>query len=169
MKIFEIPIYAFNRITFQKRVDEWRIRHHFNNREFDYVKKNQKQYEYNHIVGFIQIWLDRDEILGDVYLPCTKSELGVTIDGHLLDDTKLKRRYVWYTTNKVFLIKQGVNGTHFRIAELHSNSEVVANLDSLMTQLIESVKEYNKLYYIDLEAFNAVKDNVDYLRIYNSM
>lgn len=42
-------------------------------------------------------------------------------------------------------------------------------LDGLMLQLKENVLDYNKSYYIDFEAYNTVKDNIDYLKIYKNI
>lgn len=134
MKIFEIPIYAFSKSTLQDRVKKWRIRNNWTSPYFNYLKKDQKKYEYNHIVGFIEIGIDRSDIYGDLYLPCSKGELGVSLNGKLLDDSQLKHRYVWHTTRKVFLENYGVNGTHFRLADLSDNSEVVKELDGLGLQ-----------------------------------
>lgn len=169
MKIFEIPIYAFSKSVLQDRVKKWRIRNNWTSSKFNFMKKHQKKYEYNHIVGFIEIGIDRSDIYGGLYLPCSKGELGVTINGKILDDSKLKHRYVWHTTRKVFLENQGVNGMHFYLGDLRDNPDVVKNLDRIMNQLKEIVLDYNKSYYIDLEAYNTIKGNIDYLNIYKCM
>ena len=66
MKLFEIPIYAFDKKGLQDRISRWKIDNFGTNPEFaDSIKNERKQYEYNHIVGFIEIYLDNDNIFLD--------------------------------------------------------------------------------------------------------
>lgn len=120
-------------------------------------------------MGFIEIGIERDDIYGKVYLPYSKNELGIIIYENLSKNFELSHRYYWNTTKKVFLDDIGVNGAHFRIADLHSNYEVIDKLTLLLSLLKERVFEFNKKYYIDFEAFYSVKNSVDYLKIYNSI
>ena len=73
MKLFEIPIYAFDKVELQDRIKKWKNRNNFSDVLANSVNKAQKRYEYNHIVGFIEIGIERDDIYGKVYLPCTIS------------------------------------------------------------------------------------------------
>ena len=166
MKLFEIPIYAFDKKGLQDRISRWKIDNFGTNPEFaDSIKNERKQYEYNHIVGFIEIYLDNDNIFFRLYLPYIKCRSFTTINGQYMKDSSLKYRYRWCTSRKTFLEDHDVNGTHFNIYRL-GNEEIVENLNNMMCIMRDCVYEYNQSYHIDDEAFNAIKNVVDFSKIY---
>ena len=61
-----------------------------------------------------------------------------------------------------YIPDQFVNGAHFRYVDCESNEEILDKLDNLINLLAESVKLFNKSYYIDDEAYNNIKSFIDF-------
>lgn len=166
MKLFEIPIYAFDKKGLNERIDRWKTRNYKNASEFaDSILTERKRYEYNHIVGFVKVEIVKIDIYIDLYLPWFLSRTPITIGGIYIDNSNFyKRRYIWHTSHKIFLEDMGVNGTHFNASNLN-NKEIVSEIDGNMLIIRQCVFDYNKSYYIDDEAYRCVKDNIDYTAI----
>ena len=114
-KLFEIPIYAFNRNNI---LEKYRL----------YCKKIKRMYatspsqtiencidietyphrswEYNHIVGFIMIYYEHNDICFKVYLPF---------------DLK---KYHWRSFRKIYVSDIFANGVHFYVDNLTESKEI---------------------------------------------
>lgn len=70
MKLFQIPIYAFEKNTLKQRILKWKMNNYPTNPAFaDSIHYMQKNYEYNHIVGYIELGILSNDIYGHLYLP----------------------------------------------------------------------------------------------------
>lgn len=153
-KIFEIPIYAFDEKELNKCIEKSRETFF---KEYGYIEdkdslekawKNhiypQNNWDYNHLVGFIKIYKNHDDIFLDLFLADIK-------------------RYIWNTMKKKFVTNQFMNGMHFRMTGL-TNVEISKTIDELLHDLIEhNIKRKN--FYVDLDAYRNIKGMIDYQNI----
>ena len=152
-KIFEIPIYAFDKDTLEKRVEKSRKKFAeqyswLNDKSIDQAWKRhvfpKNNWEYNHIVGVIKIYKKNVDIYIELFLA----------DGN---------RFRWNSSKKVFMKNQLLNGTHFGISNL-DNKAIRERVDELLHSILVHNIE-NKNYYVDLDVYDNVKDMIDYLNI----
>lgn len=153
-KIFEIPIYAFDKKELNRCIEKSRETFF---RQFEYIEDKtsveqawkhhiypQNNWDYNHLVGFIKIYKKQDDIFIDLFLSDIK-------------------RYIWNTMKKKFVTNQFLNGMHFRAAGL-DNTDIRSELDKFLHEVIEhNIK--NKSYYVDLAVYKNIKDMIDYQNI----
>lgn len=152
-KLFEIPIYALSRKELDKRIKKDRTafitkNNHipediavdvFDNK-FTLYKRN---WDYNHIVGYIQIF---------------KQENNLKLELYLIVEPKSK--YYWKSNRKKFLRKQFTNGCNIYLGQYENNIQVSKQLDCLLNDL---KKNYiPSRYYIDTETYDNTKEYIDY-------
>lgn len=158
-KLFEIPIYAFSKETHRKEVEKYKqsLRLKYTSKSRFGTAKDMNKWlylvchpyqlwEFNHIVGFIVISFDRNNILFDLYLQAYGQH-------H-------KSKYYWRSNQKWLLENMRVGGWHFRVEKKHTSEEIRrsihARLNGMIKELIPSK------YYVDLEAFKTVDQMIDY-------
>ena len=123
-KLFEIPIYAIRRSTLEKRVEKARasfeteyLNTHSSTdsnhcREcLHYLLYPQCLWDYNHIIGYIAIETDGQDVLLEEYLPY-----------------KTVGRYHWNASKKHFVVNQMSPGMHFPIWK-KSSQEIKENIE----------------------------------------
>ena len=148
MKLFEIPVYAFDKATLVLNVKNHAekirasIKDKTPNELFiqaeEIETKDQRVYEYNHIVGFIVIIADETDIMIKVYI-------------------STKKRYHWKSRKKTFLRDSMANGLHFRHVDM--------NNDMIIEKLYKNVIVASKFFrnrFIDKESFLNIYDKLDY-------
>lgn len=164
MKLFEIPIYAFSRTELKKRIKKWKKK--YNEKESEMLMNERKQYDYNHIVGFIVINYKDCDITGALYLPHLLSHFMVKGTEGVLEEDAYKRKYIWHSSRKTFIEKMDINGAGF-FGDNLQNHEIVQIIDDLLAMIQESVYGYNKKYYIDYEVYNNTKNCIDYTNLFS--
>lgn len=154
-KLFEIPIYAFNRKVLYKR--EEKVRQEVWNGHEGCPKENINAvaaaatypaclWDYNHIVGFIRISVDTRDIMFDVFVP-----------------TPQRQRYLWWSKRKIFLYNSPVSGAHFHVNEKMTNESVQKRTAEMLQGVIKT--HVRKRYFVDTEAFYNLNEQIDYLKI----
>lgn len=156
MKLFEIPVYAISEDELLRKYKKQPAYETKMNKPvaemtnldicLDKMALPYRRWDYNHIVGYISIFTDYRDVCLKVYLP--------------VDD---KKRYVIDSTKKTFLYDIEAGGTHFRVDEEMTNSDI---RESLLNELLDIQKTHiPKRYYIDREAFDTLNPFVDYKAI----
>ena len=152
-KIFEIPIYALSRKELNKRVKNVKagfiaknnyipeeIAEDAYNNHLTLYKRN---WDYNHIVGYIQVLKQGNDL---------KLELYLTVEP--------QNKYYWISNRKKFLRKQHLNGYRIYLGQYKNNNQVLEQLDSLV---IDLQKNYiPSRFYVDTEAYDNTKEYIDY-------
>ena len=152
-KLFEIPVYSTSPERFKKclksELDEQTITIE------DTTKKNIQErlknayypickWEYNEIIGYIQIFIEHNDIVFEVY-------------------SSSKRRIQLLSSQKPRIKPEYINGCHFRVDDSFTN-------DNIANKIIEWLKfvkkeHIHKKQFIDSEAFNVLVHHVDYRAI----
>lgn len=168
MKLFQIPIYAFDKNTLKQRILKWKMNNYPTNPAFaDNIHYMQKNYEYNHIVGYIELGILSNDIYGHLYLPYIPIRTSTTINGQYLEPKDFKKRYIWNTKRKIFLERYDVNGSYVYMGKIN-NSEIIENLLYVFHLMQDVVNDHNKNFYIDDEAFQNTVGFVDYVGLYKN-
>lgn len=159
-KLFEIPIYALTKAELQKRYkkEENRLRREmfFVHDKFSadvaiaHLTYPQRVWEYNHIVGYIIIEYDNNSVKFTLRLPYSSIN-----------------RYHWNSKKKIFLYDIHTNGTHFFINKEWNNQDIQQKIESMLESII--TKHVPEKYYIDKQAYDNLKSNIDYLNVFNSL
>ena len=166
MKLFEIPIYAYSPEKFKEITDRY-IENQ--NREYleNHVKVDKQHmdacaylacfpyrvWDYNHIVGYISISIEKFDIIFDLYLQAVW-------EGH-------KSRYIWRSKQKWFLVNQQITGYHFRIKQTDTNEEISIKIKEMLDGLVKDFLP--EKYYIDRESFDTVNSMVDYSKLFDKV
>lgn len=154
--LFEIPIYAIKREVLQSRVEkkkekhvkEWNEQYQHKSagdaisRCLEMLAFPMRVWEYNHVIGFLRISIDAQDVLFDTYLPMNRLE-----------------RYHWDSKVKHFVVNQMEPNNHFYIGNKSS--------DEIRNRMTDYLKDYCKRmdrrgYYVDLVAFNTLHKYIDY-------
>lgn len=144
--IFSIPIYAMSPDELNRKYNE---KINALNREFpnmvdqriiDYNTFPQRIWQYNHIVGYIEISAKLRDVYFNVYLP------------------PKNKKYYWLSNQKVFLALEIPDNPHFIVFGDDSNDEII-------NKIYERIKEIQKClpqrYYIDLMCFDNIVPYLD--------
>lgn len=159
MKLFEIPIYAYSPEGLQKKVSEYKEKH---KKEYEISHKKIDQqhmsacanlacspyqlWEYNHIVGYIVIASEKNDLVFELYLQAHSNNF--------------KSRYIWLSNQKWFLCNQNILDYHFRMKPTDTNEIIKAKIILLLEEII---KEFiPSKYYVDRDAFDNVNKLIDY-------
>ena len=150
-KLFEIPIYAVDRNTLHTKYSNAADKIKEDCKEcaaetiqrcIDHETYPHRMWDYNHIVGYIQILTKRQDVIFEVYLPCEK------------------KRYYWKSKSKVFLYNIHANGTHFFVDKKRNNSEIQGQVAAMLNDVIKC--HIPKQYFVDTEAFLTLNRMIDY-------
>ena len=157
-KIFEIPIYALSRSKLQKRVKNAEeaykkeyLQSHLkpdNNHYRECLRLllyPQRLWDYNHIIGFVLIKSDGQDILFEEYLPY-----------------KTVERYHWKVSTKHFVVNQMSPGMHFPIGEKPSQ-EIKENIQLFLNEFENRLKKRG--YVLDREAFDNIAPYIDFKKL----
>ena len=156
MKLFEIPVYRFSqevlkiKVSEARMVFETRMQNPVHPQSEEYLKKGSAMHffpcslwDYNHIIGFIVISKDCEDIIIDQYIPAQDIE-----------------RYRWDSTKKKFLMNAQLSGNHFYIGNMKSGSQLREELQAHLNSLIAKIEKQGQ--YVDREAFDAIDRFLDY-------
>ncbi|MBR2869688.1 MAG: hypothetical protein IKB88_11590 [Clostridia bacterium] len=155
VKLFEIPIYALSKGSLSKRYNRTveKIKNKYPEADQESLSKTvefltypQRLWEHNHVVGYIDIISEKQDIVFEIYLPYPKVE-----------------RYHWNSKNRIFLYNVMANGTRFYVDKNISNSEIQTKIFEMLDWIIKDL--IPKRYYVDRATFDAVNMHVDYLGI----
>lgn len=153
IKIFEIPIYAFSK-------DE--LLNKFENKKRDILNENYnlsqttknavieletypaRVWEYNHIIGYLVIYVSQQDIIFEVFKP-----------------HKLKR-YNWNSKKKLFLLNTHQNGLHFRLAKDQNLDVIQKDVEDMLFNIVD---ENFRSRYVDLDMFLRINKYINYLEI----
>lgn len=154
-KIFEIPIYALSPLKLNDRVNKCISKlksqlSHLDDDTFARIKDIEtfpmRSWDYNHIVGYIQVSMSRSDIVFEVFLPIP-----------------IPTRYDWRTKRKTRVQNICANGTHFYFASLKTNEDIRNSVEEMLDHVI--VDHVPDRFYVDREAFDNINAHLDYLNI----
>ena len=155
-KLFELPIYAFSKVEFEKKIQELydlEMREkEVNNQTYEeklvsthLALSPYKYYDYNHIIGVLCILYDKS----DVYF-CEYDAINMT-------------RYRLKSNKKIFLEKMETVGMHFRHKDI-DNDLIINKLNNYVKALSKKYKSRNR--YINVECFDNVYKFLDYKKMF---
>ena len=157
-KLFEIPIYALDRNTLKRRVQkaeksyEKEYMETHRNPDINHYREclrlllyPQRLWDYNHIIGYITIKSDGQDILLEEYLPYATVE-----------------RYHWHGQKKHFVVNQMSPGMHFYIGK-KSSQEIKESILLFLNDYDVRLKKRG--YILDREAFDNVVPYIDFKRL----
>ena len=154
VKLFEIPIYGLSRETLHARYNKYCDNFHqkypnasieCSERCIELETASQRCWEYNHIVGYILIYFEFNDIWFNVYLP------------------KQCDRYRWESCQKTFIRNIFANSTHFRIDDLSNNEAIQKDLADMLDSTIKA--HVPKRFYVDRETFDSTYKFINYSNI----
>ena len=105
-----------------------------------------RSWEYNHIVGYIQILMSNTDIVFEIFLPIP-----------------IPMRYDWRTKQKNRVQNICANGTHFYLGKLKNNDEIRESIEEMVNHVIED--HVPDRFYVDTEVFDTVYSHLDYIAI----
>ena len=155
VKIFEIPIYAISPSKLKERVCKYiskleKLLAHLDKDTSDRVIEIQtfpmRNWDYNHIIGYIRIAVSKSDILFNVFMPLPTP-----------------KRYVWTTSKKMLVQDMCTNGTHLYLGLIKNNEEIREEVAKMLSHIID--KHIPARYYVDRAAFDIVNENLDYMSI----
>ena len=158
-KLFEIPIYALSEKTLFERYQNYSDICEKKNphTDSDTCKRcieietfPQRLWQHNHVIGYIDISFDRQEVVFDVFLPYPEV-----------------KRYDWRSKRKIHVRNIGANGTHFYIDSRMKNSDIQMKITDMLNRVIAD--HIPKKYYIDRTAFDMLHEHTDYRSIFDSI
>ena len=162
MKLFEIPVYALSKDMLMKRyeekrkhlVEKWDLMGTQNGdekriKEIIYlVTYPQYLWDYNHIVGFINIKYNSRDIAFEQFVPAKPIE-----------------RYRWDNRKqKMFLMNNGLNGYHFYYRGMRTGKDIQDRIHLMLDDITNRIKK-EKHYYVDREAFDQADRLIDYSKL----
>ena len=133
MKLFEIPVYALSRNELKKRVEKYESKFYDNNIRkmiMNNVIYPKSVWDYNHIVGFIVICYQNQDIFLKWYT-----------------DLRAKK-YHWNSNRKNFFQNYFIHGYRYN-TEKYSKIEIIKKLREGIDEIAAE-----RGYYVDLEAFD---------------
>lgn len=160
IKLFDIPVYGLNKQVLKKRIDtiterikeDCRTRNAPEDTQLALIELQtypMRNWEYNHIVGFIQISIDKQDILFSIYLP-------YEYEGHT-------PKYLWWAHKKHFVRESGISGLHFWLGNMKTNEEICKRTVEMLHGIIS--EHIPKRYFVDTQAFDAINNHIDYISL----
>lgn len=152
-KLFDIPVYALDEKTLGQRVDAKikTIEKNAPGADRDVLERlteretfPMRNWDYNHIIGYVQLSLTKQEIIAAVFMP-----------------VPTPARYYWDSEKKHFVRNLFANGTHVYIGNMKTNEEMQAAAAELLERVIED--HLHGRFHADREAFDVVNKHIDYL------
>lgn len=160
VNLYEIPVYWLSKESLKKKVEK-RIVHLKQECVFHETSESAQRFiidletypmrnwEYNHIAGYIKIYIAGWDISFNIYLP--------------FDNIGRIPKYYWNTTRKHYVKDTGLNGQHFYLGNKKTNAEICHSIDEMLTDI---VKEYiPKRFVVDRQAFDVLNQRVDYMAL----
>ena len=161
-KLFEIPIYALRKevllerysIKKAKMIKENDLSHRFRDepRKIEQIIEietyPQRNWDYNHISGFIVISKDDKDIRFDLFVPANEI-----------------KRYHWDSKEKTFLLDNHLNGYHFRLETMKSEEMLRKTIHEFLDEIIERIVDHR--FFVDREAFDQIDQLLDYSKLLN--
>ena len=158
IKLHEIPIYALSKKALSKRYDRFKERFRescptIDDESFrkcvDLETFPQRCWNHNHVVGYIDIFVDRQDFIFEIYLPYPET-----------------KRYDWRRSRKIHVRSIIANGTHFYVDLNMSNADIQTQITEMLAWVIKD--HIPSKYYVDRDAFDTVHRHIDYKNIFNS-
>ena len=155
IKLHEIPIYALSKKELSKRYKRfkekfWEESPPIDQETFDKCMEiaafPQRCWEHNHIVGYIDILLDKHDIVFEVYLPYPEVV-----------------RYNWRSRRKALVYNICANGTHFFVDLSMSNYDIQTKISDMLDFVVTC--HIPSRFVVNRTAFNAVYRYTDYKSI----
>ena len=160
-KIFEIPLYAIDEKELKKRVAQYLKK---NNEFYNCTETNEEiikntvlreiypknVWNYNHIIGYIVVYIKKNEIIFQRYSPY-----------------KEVKRYVWNTDRKKYLCDSLLNGARIPISKTMTNGEISDRISCFIDRIAGDVLNRNQV--MDKSAFVNIYKYIDYRQLLNEM
>ncbi|MBR2278614.1 MAG: hypothetical protein IJ872_05285 [Eubacterium sp.] len=153
MKLFEIPVYAITKEELIKKVEteHRKIIGNINPKnDKKFVESAlalatfpQSLWEYNHIIGYVVVLLVKNDIVLEWYAPVPSI-----------------KRYYWKSKKKHFVQNTHMNGYHIYVGNIKTGLNLKEQINEYLVKL--SGCFIDRGYYIDLEAYNNLKELIDY-------
>jgi hypothetical protein len=154
-KLFEIPIYALSPVELSRRANQKittleeqfaRTDEETRMRIIDRETFPMRNWDYNHVIGYVQLSLTQQEIVAAVFMPVPSPA-----------------RYYWDSERKFFVRNLFANGMHVYIGDMKTNNEI----RDAMTELLEqAIKDHlHGRFYADRAAFDTLNGHIDYLSL----
>lgn len=160
VNLYEIPIYWLSEESLKKKVEKRIVQIKEKCAFYETSESAQRfiidietypmrNWEYNHIAGYIKIFSDGQDISFNIYLP--------------FDNNGQIPKYYWNTTRKHYVKDTKSNGLHFYIRNMKTNAEICHSINEMLTDI---VKEYiPKRFAVDRQAFDVLNTRVDYIAL----
>ena len=154
-KLFEIPIYALSREVLSERYESYKRKFskRFPNADVEttafciaHTVFPKNTWDHNHIVGYIDIIYENNDIVFEIYLPHPEI-----------------KRYNWIRSNKVCVRNVGALGTHFYVDSEMNNNDINKQIKEMLNWVIKDFVP--KKYYVNREFFDILSGHVDYISI----
>lgn len=154
-KIFDIPIYGVSPKKLDLRVKRYAsdLQEIFKDVDEEIAATvinaeifPARNFEYNHIAGYIRVSISKTDMLFDIFLPLP-----------------IPKRYVWKTTRKTLVQNIQANATHFYLGNLRTNEEISCKVTMMLDQIM--FDHIPTRFYVDIESFLTINANLDYLKI----
>ena len=159
VKLFDIPIYSMSKKIFYKKWDNFfesekkkffstcSLEQQNNHIEISKnVIRKQLTWEYNQIIGYIQVYFEMSDICFKIFYPDIQ-------------------RCVFDSKQKHFVQDLNILGYHFHFDDRNTNQDVVKQIDEWIN--IIKKNDIPKSRYLDLELYNFYKNKIDYLKLLN--
>lgn len=157
-KLFEIPVYALSptklNLQVNKRIGKLKKLLACSSSEniarvIDIETIPMRNWDYNHIIGYIRITASKTDIIFDVYMPLP-----------------FPKRYVWSTTRKFYVENICSNGTRIYMGNFKTNEDIRNSVSNMLEQVIAD--HIPLRYHVDREAFDTINENLDYLTMFQN-
>ena len=158
IKLHEIPLYALSVEQLTSRYERfkenfWKNCSQLDQETFQKCVEHetfpQRCWTHNHIVGYIDILLDMQDIVFEIYLPHPQF-----------------KRYDWRRSRKIYMRNIMANGTHFRIESRMKNSDIQTQIFEMLDGIIKN--HIHSKYYVDRNVFDMIHYHIDYKGIYEN-
>ena len=155
IKLFEIPIYGLTQEKLRRRVAK-KIELYNNDESVEpihsllikTVSYPMSAWDYNHLVGAIQITYDLDQytVFYELFMPYLELS-----------------KYYWDSKRRHFITNQHINGQHFYITDTMDNAEIAQQINNHLVSLIQEF--IPERFCADLTAFECINKFIDYRKI----
>lgn len=160
VNLYEIPIYWLSEESLKKKVEKRivQIKEKFVFYEtsestqrliIDLETYPMRNWEYNHIAGYIKIFSDGQDISFNIYLP--------------FDNNGQFPKYYWNTTKKHYVRDYVSSGWHFYLGDKKTNKEICHSIDEMLTDIVK--EHIPKRFVVDRQAFDILNPRVDYMAL----
>lgn len=156
IKLIEIPVYALSRKTLLERYERF-----VNEFKRTYPQADdqtaeiciermafpQRAWEHNHIVGYIDVFFDKQDVVFEIYLPHPE-----------------RKRYHWRGSRKTHISNISALDNHFFIKKEMTSADIQREISKKLDWIIQDYIP-NK-YYVNREGFDTINAYIDYKGIY---